>query len=159
MSKNTPSLLLFPVLLFLQGCTSLLTQIEAPLDTNPLPVIAEKAADDYDVEWVDDKTLRLSQSLTGRSIAMLGPSKYRANLHYKGRVLYGQFFIQDNSLWSLYLPNYSSQGAKQTNQILSWAGVDPENTTRKQVWVDYFTPQDVRELPKYDYYYSEPPPP
>jgi hypothetical protein len=90
---------------------------------------------------------------------MLGSSKYRANLHYAGQVLYGQFFVQDNSLWSLYLPNYSSQGAQQTDEILTWAGVNPDDTTRKYVWVSYFAPEDIRDLPRYDYYYTDPPPP
>jgi hypothetical protein len=116
----------------------------ATSDVNPLPRIAEKAAEDYKVTRIDENTLELRDTWVLSSISGLGWYTSHANLQYKPeeKKLYMKYYLRTIALWTLYIPTYHDAepgfvgGAMkstmngQIDDILRWGDINRTTVER-----------------------------
>ena len=137
-------LLLCAPILF--GCA--VTQIMTDVDRDPLPAIAERAAERYTVTWLDKQTLEVTDDWDS-TLTM-----FVAELHYTGGALYGQFYVHQNNPLTLFIPTYSSAEWSESSpaawnemwEFLGWAGVDADDVNLEHVSVSCLGAGDVRDL-------------
>ena len=126
--------------LLFSGCS--VTHITSHVDLNPLNEIAEKASSkNYSVTWIDDHTLVVSDWWPIASILGLGYTAFHANLHYSEKLLEGDYYLQSNSLFTLFMPMRIDAGPgffggankpymrSQINEILGFAGASMQSST------------------------------
>ena len=147
--KSLNVLILLSVVAFLgSGCTA--THLTAFAEDNPLPQIAEKAAEDYKVDRIDDNTLELRDTWVLSSIGGLGWYTSHANLQYNPdeNKLYMKYYLRSIALWTLYIPSYldaepglvggamKSTMNSQIDEILKWGKIDRSTVKRSDCDVD-----------------------
>ena len=136
------------------GCT--VTHVTAPAPADCLKRVAEAAAADWTVNWVNDKHLEISDAWVWGSIFSIGYTRFRADLEYANGQLDGDFYLKTNSLAQLFIPCTHDTGSAvglertfllpdlsaslarptmrgQMEDILGWAGVAKDGRTVKHV--------------------------
>lgn len=121
------------------GCAQV-TNIRTQMDSNPLKNIAQGAANDYSVTWVNDNTLEITDFWPTHSIFSLGYTAFHANLTYSGNELEGDYYLQSNQLGLLFIPVLLDAGPgsgglllkpymkTEINEILGFAGTSMESS-------------------------------
>ena len=122
------------------GCSA--THVTSSMDSNPLKVVAERAADDYSVHWVDENNLEISDAWPIHSVFTIGYTKFCADLHYGSGQLKSEFYLWNSSLLGLLLipqtidTSDSFYGSllkprmrEQMQEVLGWAGTSVEAST------------------------------
>ena len=129
---------LVSVLIF-AGCA--VTNIRSQIDSNPLQTIAEKASDKYSVTWINENTLQVSDWWPVHSILCIGYTAFHANLRYSAHSLEGDYYLQSNCVWWLFISTRVDAGPalwgialkpymrSQIDEILGYAGSSMEAST------------------------------
>ena len=122
------------------GCYSV-THMTASAPKDALKRVADAAASDYTVRWINKDSLSISDAWVMHSIGCIGYTRFCADLDYANGELTGDFYLKSNQLMSLFTPITIDTGPgffgvalkstmrKQMEQILAWAGV--QKTGRK----------------------------
>lgn len=121
------------------GCA--VTNIHSRVDSNPLKTIAEKASKDFSIAWISDDTLKISDWWPIHSISSFGYTAFHANLHYSENLLEGDYYLQSNQLFFLFMPVTIDSGPglfgailkpymrSQIDKILGYAGISIDSST------------------------------
>ena len=141
LSISIRAALLTSFVVLIAGCS--ITHFSVPMSSNPLEQVATQAAEEYNVSWVDETTLTLTETWPLHSIFSIGYTAFHANLHYSAGQLEGDFYLQSNQVGFLFIPIYIDTGPGffglalkptmrgQMDQILGFAGTSTSQGTVK----------------------------
>lgn len=138
---RTRSILAICLLSFLFVCGCAVSKIHSPMASNPLKKIAADASRTYTVRWIDDNTLEITDPWPIASVLSLGYAEFHADLRYEDNILEGDYYLQSNNLFFLFLPvwtdaqlglfglQYKPFLRYQTNEVLGYAGSSMQAST------------------------------